>query len=228
MKVLDGGVGGQDPEAVGILTGYGPVPLLHPLVKCGLLTLEAVLLPGGSSSPVAVLSPSQPLPHIPEIQQDGQVRRPSQGCLGIQRQYEVAIDPPPVSLIGYGGVGEAVADDDPVRVESRKYGLRHVLDAVRHVQKELRHRSEVAVSDPEEDATQLLAEFRPSRFAGDDDSSAIASEGLSEKSGLSALACPLGPFKGDEKTLSHRASSLPGALAFVAGGLFGCVPEHRL
>ena len=116
------------------------------------------------------------------------------------------------SLVGGGGVDEAVAEDDAAALEDGEDDLSDVLDSCGAEEEELGLGEDVLVAEGEEEVADGLAERRAAGFAGGDDLILLFAEAIGDELHLGGLAGALGTLEGDEQSV------LVGLLRHGGGG----------
>ena len=110
------------------------------------------------------------------------------------------------ALIGPGGVGEPVADDDSAPLERRPDRASQVLVARSGEQQGLGQRRPAVGGTGDQEVADLLGARRAAGLAGQQHLAAVRGEAVAQQAGLRALARPLPAFKGDEESRPAHAA----------------------
>lgn len=126
------------------------------------------------------------------VENDRHVRDDTATGHRVDRRDPLDTETPAEPLVGETRPAEAGTDDDPALFESRNDDLRHVLGTIRRVQQRLGERVHIVAM--QEQTAQILAEHRPSGFAGDH---RVAT--LGEHADLGGLADTVATLDDDER-----------------------------
>jgi len=100
-----------------------------------------------------------------KIEQDRKPRTKLSGHQPIERAYQAAGQPAPVTLVGDARIGETIRDHNPTLLERRPNDLLKVLSAVREVQSELDLRHHPVMRRVQENLSYLSADLCASGFS---------------------------------------------------------------
>ena len=192
--LVDGPVGVDDDETLRLGPGQGEELLAQGDAEGIPLLLEAVLGAAAGGAPLGQARVA--------VEQDGQVRQEPLGgpqgevadLLGAERAGR--------ALVGDGGVEVAVGQDDGAALKGGPHAGGDVVGAVGGVQEGLGARGDVPAV--QEEATNLDAELRAARFAGEDVVDARCGQQVGEDADLRRLADAVSSFEGDEQTGAGR------------------------
>ena len=121
------------------------IPAPHPPMEGELLALEAIEAPAGD--------PPDADGRI-EVEEEREIRQHAAGGLHVHLADQLGIDAAPVALVGDGGVGVAVAEDDPARAQPRPELLDDVLVPRGHEQEHLGERARLTLEEAPHGGTE--------------------------------------------------------------------------
>ncbi len=142
VDVLDGTIAVDDGDALGLAGGDGAVLIVDAAVEGLVLVLEAAFVLAA-----AAVRSLRRRARARERSKSGRSRRVRSGLspphmVGVHAQDDLAAELAAAALVGFGGVGVAVAEDDAARVEGGADDLRDGLGAVGEHEAELGHGGE--------------------------------------------------------------------------------------
>ncbi len=193
----------------GSCRGDGEVALADAAVKIEVLALEAVLAASLLAAGDAAKCPLEALFHG-KIEKEGEAgRKPPRGKAadlpdGLQGK------PPAVCLVGDGGIGKAVAENDLSRLQS---GTDHgigVLGPGRGEEEDLRLARDVESSLVEQDLADSLPQRRAAGLLGHDDRKTLFPQEFPREPDLGGFPGPFDALKGDEPSRHDRSAFLSG------------------
>src|SRR6266404_8556329 len=187
-------------NALGFPGGDGVVSVANSPKKCTVFLLKAVLIFVGTSVLMLAVAASRALDRQVNVvvQQDGQVGLKVATQHFVQLQHGLRSQLAAAALVGFGGVGEAVAEDDAPLGQRGKNYLVNMLCARGEHQCHFGGGRQAGGCRVEQDVANLFAGGSAARLAGDDHGNASGTESARELGDLRALAAAVEAFEGDE------------------------------
>jgi hypothetical protein len=125
--------------------------------------------------------------------------------------------PSPVSLVGEGGVGESIADNELAFAERRGDDLTNMLHPGGSVQIQLSHRLNPDIFRRKQDLPDLLPYSGSARFTGKQERPMKAFQERCQEADLGGLAAPFDSFEGNEKAQISPALNMKN---YTLNGIF--------
>jgi hypothetical protein len=222
----DGGFVGEDYYAALVALRYCAVLLVDAGVEGVVFALEAVFVGAGllGGAVVAAAGSAEGAGQGWE-QEDGEVGLYVVADGAVHGEDAVGAEAAAGTLVGLGGVGVAVAEDDGAFGQCGEDDLAEGLSAVGEHEGHLGFGGDVAESGfaarVEEDGADAVAEGCAAGLAEGDDAVSVGFECGGEVLELRGLAGAVEAFKGDEECLGHDASLLHGGGLGLEVGLPG-------
>jgi len=116
----------------------------------------------------------------------------------MQREHWLAAEFAAAALIGFGGIGEAVAEDDLAICQRGVDHLRDVLRARRKHQRQFRHRGKAVSCGIEQETPDFLPSRGSTGLASDNNRQALRAQYAGKFFELRAFAAAIEAFEGDE------------------------------
>lgn len=200
---LGGQAGVEDRDASWLPPGAAPVGRADPTVKRERLALEPVDGAAAPSGDARQGSLDRAVEKIGAVRLEGRERP-------VERVDSRLPEAPARPLVGAGGVGVPVAEDDGARSERRLDRLGQVLAPVRQHEEELGGGVEAA-GRLEEDPAKVLANGGPARLSRRENGQAERLEADPYPRELRRLARPLDPLERDEEAPTPPPAAAHGA-----------------
>jgi len=187
-------------HALGFACGDGEVSVAYAPEKGAVLLFKAVLVSVGTPVLMLTIAASGALDgHIHVVvEQDGQVGLKIAAQHFVQLQHGLRSQLAAASLVGFGGVGEAVAEDDASLGQRGQNYLMNVLRARCEHQCHFGGGRQSGGRRVEQDVANLFTGCGAARLAGDDYGNAAGTESSRQLGDLRALAAAVEAFEGDE------------------------------
>jgi hypothetical protein len=138
------------------------------------------------------------------IHVDRQVRPNAAAQHGVEAQHRVAAELSSSTLIGFGGIGEAVAQHPLAAGERRFDHLRELLGAGSEHERHLSHGIEALGARVEQHSANALANLGSAGLASGEHINAFRAQHLRQLPQLSGFAAAVEAFEGDELAAHGR------------------------
>lgn len=211
--LLDGSGLVEQGDAVGLAGGDGEVLVVDAAVEGVAFALEAVFV-GAVLAGVAIVAAAGAIEGGFEgrEEQQGEVGLDAVAGGAVHGEDAVGAEVAAGALVGLGGVGVAVAEDNVAAVEGGEDDLVEGLGAVGEHEGHLGGGGDLAelgfASGVEQDAADAVAEAGAAGLAEGDDAMAFGFERGGEPAELGGLAGAVQALEGDEESAAHGLSLL--------------------
>jgi hypothetical protein len=204
----DGGVVLDGDNPFWLAARYGAILFIDSSVEVVVLALEAVFV-GAGAADVALIAAAG------SVQRGGQGRQQEKGEVGldavadglVKGEDALGAEAAAGALVGLGGVGVAVAEDDGAVGESGQDDLVEALGAVGEHEGHFSFGGDGAelglAARVKQDGADAVAESGAAGLAEGDDTAAVGFERTGEALQLGGFARPVEAFEGDEQSPAH-------------------------
>ncbi len=132
------------------------------------------------------------------IEQDGEIRLQVSAKDFVQPENGLGTELTASALVGFGGIGKAIAKNDAAFGEGRKDDLVDVLSAGGEHQRHFGERGQPGRGGVQQDLANAFAGRGAAGFAGDSDGETMGAQGASQFLELRAFAAAIESFEGDK------------------------------
>ena len=203
MDSLDGLVSFDDDDAVGLAGGNFAIFVVDAAVEGFVFALEAsFVVLGGGIAVVATTGAAEGLVEIGK-EQKGEVGLQAAAHGAVHLEDDFAAELTAAALVGFGGVSEAIAENDVAAVEGGRDAFGDAFGAVGKHEAELGLGREVVGLRVEQEAANAVADAGASGLAGNGDAEAECLEMSGQLAELRRFTGAVEAFEGEEEAIRH-------------------------